>query len=222
MTGKTGDDLLLYGYWRSTTSYRVRIALNLKGLHYEQRSVHLVRNGGEQHQPVYAALNPQQLVPTLVHGESVLTQSLAIIEYLEETWPQPALLPAEPLRRAQVRTLAQVIACELHPLNNLRVLQYLTGELDVSEAGKSAWYQHWMQQGLSTVEALLTRYGRAAAFCDGEQPGLADCCLAAQIYNARRFQCQWECYPLIKQIISSCDQHPAFQRAAPEQQPDAA
>jgi maleylacetoacetate isomerase/maleylpyruvate isomerase len=199
----------------------VRIALHLKGLDFEQRSVHLVRNGGEQRQPAYAALNPQQLVPTLVHGESVLTQSLAIIEYLDESWPQPALLPAEPLRRAQVRTLAQVIACELHPLNNLRVLQYLTGELGVSEADKSSWYQHWMQQGLRTFEALLTRYGRAADFCDGEQPGLADCCLAAQIYNARRFQCEWECYPLIRQIIASCDKHPAFQRAAPEQQADA-
>jgi len=221
MSANAGGDLLLYDYWRSTASYRVRIALHLKGLHFEQRSVHLVRNGGEQRQPVYAALNPQQLVPTLVHGESVLTQSLAIIEYLDESWPPPPLLPAEPLRRAQVRTLAQVIACELHPLNNLRVLQYLTGELGVSETDKSSWYQHWMQQGLRTVEALLTRYGRAAAFCDGEQPGLADCCLAAQIYNARRFQCEWECYPLIRQIIASCDQHPAFQRAAPEQQADA-
>jgi len=221
MNAVSGADLLLYDYWRSTAAYRVRIALQLKGLAYEQRSVHLVRDGGEQRQPVYAALNPQQLVPTLVHGESVLTQSLAIIEYLDETWPQPALLPVEPLRRAQVRTLAQVIACDLHPLNNLRVLQYLSDELAVSDTAKSTWYAHWMTQGLRTVEALLTRYGRAAAFCDGEQPGLADCCLAAQIYNARRFQCEWTCYPLIRQIIASCDAHPAFQRAAPEQQPDA-
>lgn len=215
------ETLLLYDYWRSTAAYRVRIALNLKGLDYAQRSVHLVRDGGEQHQSVYAALNPQQLVPTLLHGERVLTQSLAIIEYLDEVFPGPPLLPTEPLRRAQSRTLAQVIACDLHPLNNLRVLQYLQQQLGVDDEQKTAWYQHWVKQGLSTVEALLTRYGRAAQFCDGEQPSMADCCLAAQIYNARRFDCAWQCYPLIKQIIMSCDAHPAFQRAAPENQADA-
>jgi maleylacetoacetate isomerase len=213
--------LLLYDYWRSTAAYRVRIALHLKGLAFEQRSVHLVRDGGEQHRPVYRALNPQALVPTLVHGERVLTQSLAIIEYLDEVFPGHALLPEDPVRRAQQRALAQVIACDTHPLNNLRVLQYLQRELGVDDTARQAWYAHWVARGLYTVEALLTRHGRASAFCDGDAPGLADCCLASQVFNARRFGCDWACYPLIKQIIMNCDAHPAFQRAAPENQPDA-
>lgn len=214
-------DLLLYDYWRSSAAYRVRIALNLKGLQAEQRSIHLVRDGGEHKQPHYSGLNPQQLVPTLVHGDIVLTQSLAIIEYLEETWPQVALLPTGRQARSQVRTLANIIASDLHPLNNLRVLQFLTGELKQSEADKTRWYQHWVQKGLTAFEAMLTKFGKADRFCHGRQPTLADCCLIPQVYNARRFSCSLDGYPLIRQIAAHCDQHDAFVRAAPEQQADA-
>lgn len=214
-------DLLLYDYWRSSAAYRVRIALNLKALQVEQRSIHLVRDGGEQHQPNYSALNPQQLVPTLVHGDAVLTQSLAIIEYLEETWPQVPLLPVDRLGRSQVRALAGIIACDLHPLNNLRVLQFLVDNLDHSDSKKMNWYRHWVKTGLTAFEAMLTKFGKAGVFCHGRQPGLADCCLIPQVYNAKRFSCDLDAYPLIRQIAANCDQHEAFVQAAPEQQPDA-
>lgn len=215
------QELLLYDYWRSSAAYRVRIALNLKKLTYQQRSIHLVRGGGEQRQSTYAALNPQQLVPTLLHGELVLTQSMAIIEYLDEVFPQPSLLPDSAVQRAQCRALAQVIACDTHPLNNLRVLQYLTGPLGADDAQKMDWYRHWMAKGFSAFEALLTRYGSARDYCLGMQPTLADCCLLPQVYNAIRFDCDLRPYPLIRQITEACEQHPAFAQAYPDKQPDA-
>ncbi len=215
------EQLLLYDYWRSSAAYRVRIALNLKDLDYQQRSIHLVRAGGEQRQATYAALNPQQLVPTLLHGELVLTQSLAIIEYLDETFPHPPLLPAEPIARAQCRALAQVIACDTHPVNNLRVLQYLSGPLEIDEQPKMDWYRHWVELGFNAFEALLSRYGRTREFCLGTQPTLADCCLIPQVYNAQRFACDLTPYPLIRQIAEASQQHQAFTRAYPDNQPDA-
>ena len=215
------SDLLLYDYWRSSASYRVRIALNLKGLDYEQRSIHLVREGGEQRKSNYRGLNPQQLVPALVHGDVVLTQSLAIIEYLDETWPQVGLLPISSKDKAQIRTLAQIIACDLHPLNNLRVLQFISTDLKVEEDAKMHWYRHWVSTGLTAFEAMLTKFGKAERFCHGRQPSVADCCLIPQVYNAKRFDCDLDAYPLIQQIVKNCDQHPAFIQATPEQQPDA-
>lgn len=167
-------DILLYDYWRSSAAYRVRIALNIKQLQYEQRSVHLVRNGGEQKQSTYAALNPQQLVPTLLHGTQVLTQSMAIIEYLDEEYSHPPLLPMGKLARAQCRALSQVIACDLHPLNNLSILQYLTGSLEIDETQKNDWYMHWLRRGLDAFESLLVRYGLTQDYCLGMQPTLAD------------------------------------------------
>ncbi len=215
------DELLLYDYWRSSAAYRVRIALNLKGLNYQQRSIHLVRAGGEQRQPTYAALNPQQLVPTLLHGELVLTQSMSIIEYLDEVFRATPLLPADPLARAQCRALAQVIGCEIHPLNNLRVLQYLSGPMGADDDQKSDWYQHWLRHGFDAFEALLTRYALTRDYCLGMQPTLADCCLLPQVYNARRFDFDLAPYPLIRQIVQASEQHPAFIQAYPDNQPDA-
>jgi len=215
------DSLVLYDYWRSSAAYRVRIALNLKGLPYEQHPVHLVREGGQQRQPPYASLNPQRLVPTLLHGASVLTQSLAIVEYLEERWPQPPLLPAEPLERVRVRSLAQAIACDLHPLNNLRVLQYLRERLGADDAASSEWYRHWVADGLTAFESLLARAGGDSRFCHGDCPGLADCCLLPQVYNARRFDCDMQAYPLIRQVVDNCEALDAFKQAHPDNQPDA-
>lgn len=209
----------LYDYWRSSAAYRVRIALNLKGLSYEQHSVHLVKDGGQQHQDEYTALNPQHLVPTLIHDEQVLTQSLAIIEYLDEQYPEVALLPHDALARAQCRALAQLVACDVHPLNNLRVLQYLSGPLAADAEQKSAWYAHWIAQGFSAYEThLATNEG---PYSCGEQPSLADCCLMPQVYNARRFQCDLSPYPRLMAVVQALEARPAFAAAAPEQQADA-
>ncbi|HEY5798587.1 MAG TPA: maleylacetoacetate isomerase, partial [Burkholderiaceae bacterium] len=167
----------LYSYFRSSASYRVRIALNLKGLPYETVPVHLLNNGGEQLAPSYRALNPDGVVPSLESDGSVLTQSLAIIEYLEETHPAVPLLPADPLARAYVRAVALSIACEIHPVNNLRILKYLSGTLKVSEDDKNAWYRHWCEEGLQALEQLVVNSGRAGKFVLGDAPGLADCFL---------------------------------------------
>lgn len=211
----------LYTYFRSSAAYRVRIALNLKGLDYQAVPVHLVRGGGEHRQPAYLGLNPAGLVPALEDQGQVLTQSLAIIEYLEESHPLPALLPAAPLDRARVRAIAQAIACDIHPVNNLRVLQYLTRELDASEEQKNAWYRHWIGVGLQAVEAMLAGDARTGAFCHGDTPGLADCCLVPQVFNARRFGCELSAMPTVLRIAETCAGLEAFQRAAPEAQPDA-
>ncbi len=212
-------ELTLYGYWRSSAAYRVRIALNLKGLAYRQVPVHLVKDGGQQHAPEYQALNPQQLLPLLVDGETRIAQSLAILEYLEEVFPVPTLLPADPALRAQVRSLALHIACEVHPLNNLRVLQYLSAELGVDDEAKSAWYQHWLHSGLAAVEQGLALFGGRLSL--GEQPGYLEACLIPQVYNARRFNCDLDAYPRILAMTARCEALQAFKQAAPEVQPDA-
>ncbi|MFZ6772674.1 maleylacetoacetate isomerase [Undibacterium sp. SXout7W] len=215
----------LYGYFRSSASYRVRIALNLKGLDYEQVSVHLVKNGGEQFADTYRALNSDALVPALVDeqgGEEVtLTQSLAMIEYLDEVYPEFALLPLLAADRAHVRALALSIACEIHPLNNLRVLKYLTGSLGLSEEQKNTWYKHWCESGLAAVETKLASDPRTGRYCFGDEPGLADCFLIPQIANAQRFQCDLSAMPVMMGIYASCLQLPAFIRALPANQADA-
>jgi maleylacetoacetate isomerase len=214
--------LTLYSYWRSSAAYRVRIALNLKGLAYQQVPVHLVKDGGQQHSAAYQALNPQGLVPLLLdgaNGGARIAQSLAILEYLDEVFPAPALLPREPALRAQVRSLALHIACDLHPLNNLRVLQYLSSELGVDDAGKNAWYQHWLHKGLAAVEAGLAVFADRLSL--GERPGYLEACLVPQLYNARRFNCDLDAYPRILAMAARCESLDAFQQAAPEMQPDA-
>lgn len=213
----------LYGYWRSSAAYRVRIALNLKGISAEQLSVHLVRDGGEQHKAAYSALNPLELVPTLVMDDELdadaLSQSLAIIEYLDEIHPQSPLLPASALERAHVRAMALTVACEIHPLNNLRVLQYLTQTLGVDEAAKNTWYHHWVASGFAALEILLKRH--SGRYCFGDTVTLADLCLVPQVYNAMRFNVDLTPYPNIMRVWAECNQLEAFADAAPERQADA-
>jgi maleylacetoacetate isomerase len=215
------SDLVLYGYWRSSAAYRVRIALNLKGLAYESRAVHLVQDGGQQHAPAYAALNPQGLVPSLLHEGRVLTQSMAIIEYLDESYPQVALLPADVPGRARVRALAQMLACDVHPLGNLRVLQQLGSAFGADDAKKGDWSRHWISAGLHALETMLTNSRETGRFCHGDTPSMADACLVPQLYNAQRWNLPLDDYPIIRRIRASCEALDAFQRAAPEQQPDA-
>lgn len=212
----------LYSYFRSSASFRVRIALNLKGLPYEIVPVHLLRSGGEQFHAGYRNLNPDALVPSVqLDDASVLTQSLAIIEYLEEMHPSPALLPTAARDRAWVRSLALAIACDIHPINNLRVLRYLVNELSVSEDNKQRWYRHWVEQGLASVEHMLTRDARTGSFCFGDTPGLADCFLVPQIANAQRMQCDLTPMPTLRRINTACLALEAFAAASPANQPDA-
>lgn len=211
----------LYTYFRSSAAYRVRIALHLKGLPFEAVPVHLVRNGGEHRQPDYLVLNPAGLVPALEDRGQVLTQSLAIIEYLDETYPAPALLPGDALNRARIRALAQAIACDIHPINNLRVLQYLSRELGVTDEQKNVWYRHWVESGLAAVEAMLQQQPRSGRFCVGDTPTLADICLVPQVFNARRFNCNTAHIPTVMRIVDACEALEAFRRAAPANQPDA-
>ncbi|WP_459614667.1 maleylacetoacetate isomerase [Bordetella sp. 2513F-2] len=212
----------LYSYFRSSAAYRVRIALNLKGLPYEYVPVHLLKDGGQQLAPDYRRVNPAALVPTLVDGDLSLGQSMAIIEYLDETHPEPALLPADPAGRARVRAIAQAIACDIHPLNNLRVLKYLKHELKVEEEAKNAWYRHWVMLGLESLEQMLAADAQTGRHCHGDAPTLADLCLVPQIYNARRFECDLSAFPTLVRIDAACLALPAFADAAPERQPDAA
>ena len=213
--------LKLYTYFRSSAAYRVRIALNLKGLPWEAVPVHLVRDGGQQNQAAYRSKSPLGTVPALETDAGVFTQSLAIIEYLDETHPPPALLPASAEGRARVRAIAQTIACDIHPVNNLRVLQYLGREFGATQEQKDVWYRHWVNDGLLAVEKLLAGDPRTGTFCHGEKPGLADCCLVPQVFNARRFNCPLDDLPTIRRIVDACEQLPAFQKAAPAAQPDA-
>jgi len=210
----------LYDYFRSSAAYRVRIALNLKGLAPERAFVHLRR--GAQRGDDYLALNPQGLVPSLVtDGGDVLTQSLAIIEWLDETQPRPPLLPPDPAGRARVRSLALAIACDIHPLNNLRVLNYLTGTLGATEAQKNGWYRYWCDVGLEALETRLAREAATGSFCHGDAPGVADICLVPQLANARRVELDLAPYPTLLRIEAACNALPAFADAAPSRQPDA-
>ena len=211
----------LYTYFRSSAAYRVRIALNLKGLRADYRYVHLVKDGGQQHQPEYRAVNPQGLVPALVDKDHVLTQSLAIIEYLEELHPNPRLLPEDSPGRARVRSLAQIVACDIHPLNNSRVLKYLEKELIADEAARKSWYQHWVVEGFTALEKLLAGNPATGEFCHGNQPTVADICLVPQVFNARRFAVELSPYPTIRRINEHCLTIKAFADAAPEKQADA-
>jgi maleylacetoacetate isomerase len=208
----------LYTYFRSSAAFRVRIALNLKGLAYDPVCVHLAK--GEHRKPEYAAVDPQALLPTLVDDGQALSQSLAIIEYLEEKHPRPPLLPKDPLGRARVRSLSLLIACEIHPLNNLRTLQHLKRALGQNEAQINGWYRHWIADGLAKLEADLRR-GAAGKFCHGDAPTMADCCLVPQIFNAKRYESDLAPYPTVMRIFDACMKLEAFDRAQPSKQPDA-
>ncbi len=226
--GKGGilDGMKLHNYFRSSASFRVRIALALKGLDYDYLPVHLAR--GDHKLPAYADVSADRLVPLLeVDGER-LSQSMAIIEYLDETHPQPPLLPADAAGRAKVRALAQMIACEIHPLNNLRVLKYLVRELKISEDAKNTWYRHWVREGLESFERQLVRLAeqraqaglQASVYCWGDTPGLADCCLVPQIFNGQRFDVNFDGLPLTMAAFEACMRLPAFQQAQPSSCPD--
>jgi maleylpyruvate isomerase len=211
----------LYTFFRSSASYRVRIALNLKGLTYEPVPIHLRRGGGEQFSAAYKALNPQALVPTLEDGGQILTQSLAIIEYLEEKHPQPPLLPPDPADKALVRSMALVIACEVHPIQNLRVLNHVKKEYNQSDDQVNRWAQHWIDLGLSALENLIVAQPKRGKFCFGDTPTLADICLVPQLGNARRYGSDLSQCPNILTIEKNCMALPAFASAVPEKQPDA-
>lgn len=216
------SELSLYTYFRSSCSYRVRIALALKELDYDTHYIHLIRDGGQNWQPEYLRMNPQGLVPTLFDGQRVYIQSLAIIEYLDESYPEPPLLPVDIRDRAYVRGLAQIIACDIQPLNNRRVLDYLKQYFKTDEQQTMNWYRHWLIGGLSAIESILTTHdqaGDSCCYCD--IPTLADICLIPQVYNAKRFECDLEPFPKVQQIYDSCMALPAFQAAAPELQGDA-
>jgi maleylacetoacetate isomerase len=207
----------LYDYYRSTASYRVRIALNLKNISYEKLAVHLVNNGGEQHRVEYLQLNPQGLVPTLDENGHILTQSLAIIEYLDEISPTPALLPSTPYARAQVRSLALTIACDMHPLNNLRVLDRLRNQFAATEKEITNWYHHWLKLGFDALEAKLQALPHKAQFCYGNEVSLADICLIPQVFNAKRFGFDLEPYSLIQEVNRYCLTLAPFMLAAPQE-----
>lgn len=209
----------LYGYWRSTAAYRVRIALNLKNIAFESISVHLVKNGGEQHSEAYSEINPSHLVPTLVDGDFSLNQSLAIIDYLESYNSEQSLFPKDAKAKAKVQALALDIACEIHPLNNLRVQQYLANDLNATVQAKQTWIEHWMTIGFKAVEQQLQT--SAGNYCFGDKVTVADICLVAQVYNAHRFNVAMEAFPLINKVVENCNKLPAFIDALPENQDDA-
>ncbi|MGF6504982.1 maleylacetoacetate isomerase [Paraburkholderia sp. 32] len=208
----------LYSYFRSSSAYRVRIACNLKSQPYECVAIHLNRNGGEQYSDSFVKVNPQQTVPVVQDGTLVLSQSLAIIEYLDERYPNRPLLPESIEGRARVRALSQYIACEIHPLNNLRILKFLTGQMALSEEQKLGWIRHWLETGLSVLERELA--GEGDGFCYGDTPTMADCCLVPQLYNARRFGVDVARFPAIQAIDERCQWIEAFQAAHPDRQPD--
>lgn len=211
----------LYSYYRSSCSYRARIALRFKGLEYEYIPVHLVRNGGEQHRPEYAALNPQELVPTFIDGDFVLTQSMAIMEYLEEKYPKPSLMPKDAEQRAYVRQISLIQVADIHPINNLKVLNHLSTELQVTQQQKTEWYHKWIRQGFEATEKLLERSPfRTGPYVCGDQVTLADMCLVPQVYNARRYELPLDNYPIITQIEQNCLKLDCFADASPENQPD--
>ena len=211
--------LTLYGFSYSSASYRARIALNLKGLAYERVSIKVP--AGEQHTPAYEALNPERLIPTLRHGDVTITQSLAIALYLDEVFPEPPLRAATAVERAHSLAFALAVACDIHPLNNTRVLSYLTGPLGQSEAAKQAWYEHWIAEGLRRLETIMARRAIQSPFCFGEAPGIADICLIPQLANVRRMKCDVAPYPTLTRIEANCLALDAFRSAMPENQPKA-
>ena len=213
--------LRLFSYFRSSAVFRVRIALHLKGLDYEAVPVHLVKDGGQQHAPEFVKRNPAHLVPVLEDDSDTITQSIAILEYLEEQYPMPPLLPKKPVERAKVRSLALDIACDIHPLNNLRVANYLADPLGVNEEKRTTWMRHWMTVGFTAIEQKLQSTASASGYCYGESPTFADCCLIPQTFNALRIKCPVEEFPTIMRIYENCMKLPAFQKAAPAAQPDA-
>jgi maleylacetoacetate isomerase len=216
-----GLPVKLYTFFRSSASYRVRIALNLKGLPYEQTPIHLRRGGGEQLSAAYKAINPQALVPSLEDNGRILTQSLAIIEYLDEKYPSPPLLPKDPADKALVRSMALVIACEVHPIQNLRVLNYVKATYNQSDEQVNRWAQHWIDLGLGALQQMIVTQPKRGKFCFGDEPTLADICLVPQLGNARRYGCDLSKYPAILEIEKNCNALSAFANAAPEKQPDA-
>ncbi len=211
----------LYTYFRSSAAYRVRIGLNLKGLDYEAIPVHLLKDGGQQLQEKYLAINPSGLLPTFQDEWITLSQSMAILEYLEETHPEVPLMPKDAAGRARVRELAQIVGCDIHPLNNLRVLRYLVGHLGLSDEAKTEWYRHWVIEGLASLEAHLARDPGAGPFCHGDHPTIADCYLVPQVFNAQRFDIDVSGYPNVARINALCVELPAFKAAHPSHQPDA-
>ncbi len=212
----------LYTYFRSSAAYRVRIALNIKGLDYHSHFVHLLKDGGEQHSAAYRQLNPQGLIPALLSGEdeNPITQSIAIIEYLDECYPQPPLLPDTATARAFVRSLALMVCCDIHPLNNLRVHAYLKDVLAIDDEARQSWYQHWVTEGLAAIENRLTASNHDSPFCYGDRPGMADLCLIPQVYNAIRFKSDISSFTTLARIYSNCMALEAFANAAPENQTD--
>jgi len=220
MKSEESTQLTLYSYWRSSAAYRVRIALNLKGLSFQTMPVHLVRQGGEQLGEAYRSVNPQGLVPTLLHEGRVLTQSMAICEYLDECFARYPLLPADPLERARVRSLALQIACEIHPINNLRVQKYLKGQCG-DALDTVAWMSHWMSEGFAAIELQLGERIDDPSGYYGDRPGLFECFLVPQVYNAERYGTDMSAFPMIRQLVTQCRKLPAFIGAAPENQPDA-
>jgi len=209
----------LYNYFRSSASYRVRIALALKGLDYDYLPVHLARS--EHLKESYAQVSPTRLVPVLKDGDKLLSQSLAIIEYLDETHPNPPLLPGDAFARARIRSLTLDVACEIHPLNNLRVLRYLVHDLKVSEDDKNRWYRHWVESGLEALERQLAGHPSTGRFCHGDTPTMADCALVPQIANAQRFDCRLDHVPTVMRIYGECMQLDAFGKTQPSACPDA-
>ncbi len=215
------DDFVLYGYFRSSAAFRVRIALNLKGITPEYRFVHLLRDGGQQHAPTYRAINPQEIIPTLVHDNHVIGQSLAAIEYLDEIHPSPPILPHDARGRARVRQLAYVVACDVHPINNLRVSNFLRDKYGANLEAQRDWHQHWITLGFTALETLLSSSPETGRFCHGDSPTLADICLIPQIANARRVALDLAAFPTLLRIETAALALPAFDAALPANQPDA-
>jgi len=216
------DSLKLYSYWRSSAAFRVRIALNLKGLPYETVPVHLTDGGGQQHAAAFREINAQELIPVLVDGVRVIRQSMAIIEYLDEVYDgERKILPATARERARVRALAQIVACDIHPLNNLRVMQYLEREFNTPQVERERWTQHWIREGFVAIESQLADNPSTGLFCEGDEPTMADICLVPQVYNAQRWSVDMSAFPLIQRINAECMKLEAFERARPENQPDA-
>ena len=213
------EPLKLYTYWRSSAAYRVRIALNLKGLAYESVPVHLAKD--EQHAAGFQQVNPQELIPVLLHGDRVMTQSLAIIEYLDEAFPDRPLLPATARERQRARAIAAMVACDIHPLGNLRVQQYLEREFGAEQAQREGWTRHWIGKGFAAIEAMLAGNPSTGEFCEGDSPTIADCCLVPQVYNARRVNLDLAPFPTLARIDAACRDLEAVQAALPERQADA-